>query len=422
MLASWRRRDGVRMGFVVVERDSVDGGRKAIEIGTEDPTPTTRRILRRSRTRRQMPASSTMDIESEDESNHNDISRSLSPTSRSFTMPSATSVDTAGGISRTTEHLLIAAGSIGTTIVIAMIVLGLYILRKRGLSISDVIRNGRGSGKKGGPPMPSKSGSLSTQTPLNPLAQSNSFKPDLDLSDSANKSFLDVASPLLQNSHRRDISSTPSSPLFPIQDTGRSYSPHKTRSLREDEEALTYKSDPRARQPSALPAPPTFRQFLSNRPSASQRPLPGAGGGMASRFSWTNSNAPQTPHDPPRDTALAATAIGRDSFITTRSSVPRFRTIDSWVNQQSTRIEEQRLKQQFRMTNSTTYSDGDDVVPEIPPVPQHGVPASRTTHRRNDTVDTAPIFKHHPGTEVRFSTHSTVPSEVLDMGRRNVAL
>jgi hypothetical protein len=191
-----------------------------------------------------------------------------------------------------------------------------------------------------------------------------------------------------------------------------------TRSLRGDEEALDY-SDPPRQMPD-LPPPPTFRQFLSNRPSASQRP--GFGGGMMSRFSWTNSNAPQTPHDPSRDTVNAG-AIGRDSFITTRSSVPRFRTIDSWVNQQSTRIAEQRLKQQFRMTQSTTYSD-EDSVPEMPTVPKNtnSAIAKDVKHARHDTIDTAPIFKQHPGTEVRFSTRSTVPSEVLDMGRKNVAM
>jgi hypothetical protein len=46
-------------------------------------------------------------------------------------------------------------------------------------------------------------------------------------------------------------------------------------------------------------------------------------------------------------------------------------------------------------------------------------------HQRHDTtttVQTAPIFKAHPGTEVRFSTRSAVPSEILDMGRKNAAL
>lgn len=152
---------------------------------------------------------------------------------------------------------------------------------------------------------------------------------------------------------------------------------------------------------------------------------------MMSRFSWTNSNAPQTPHDPSRDTVTQP--IGRDSFMTQRSSVPRFRTVDSWVNQQSNRVEEQRLKQQFRMTQSSTSSgEGEDIeqVPKMPPVPKilpevGGLAGKNIKHQRHDTtttVQTAPIFKAHPGTEVRFSVRSTVPSEVLDMGRRNAAL
>jgi hypothetical protein len=323
-----------------------------------------------------------------------------------------------------------------------MIILALYTMRKRGMTISDVIQNCKASlQRRGGPPPPPKydmdtksgfddymyagkgvypprqaatstrSGSLSSTTkPIQPIGRSDSFNQlGLNRSNSNNTTFLLDAAPSRQLSHRRDISATPSSPVLPIQSMRRSDSTHNTRSLRGDEEALTYNDPPR--QMSALPAPPTFRQFLSNRPSASQRP---GLGGMASRFSWTNSQAPQTPHDPSRDTAIAP---GRDSFMTTRSSVPRFRTIDSWVNQQSTRIEEQRLKQQFRMTQSTTYSD--DEVPEMPPVPKMD---QETRHKRHDTVDTAPIFKQHPGTEVRFSTRSMVPSEVLDMGRRNVAL
>lgn len=326
-----------------------------------------------------------------------------------------------------------------------MIIMAFYTMRKRGMTISDVVQNCKASLKRRGSPRPppkydmdtkssfddymyagkgvypprqvatsSLSGSISTQKPLQPLGRSDSFNQiGLNRSNSNDKSFILDAALSRQNSHRRDISATPSSPVLPIQTMRRSDSTHNTRSLRGDEEALNYTDPPR--QMSALPAPPTFRQFLSNRPSASQRP--GLGGGMMSRFSWTNSNAPQTPHDPSRDTAMAP---GRDSFMTTRSSVPRFRTIDSWVNQQSTRIEEQRLKQQFRMTQSTTYSD-EDSVPEMPPVPKMK-DGRDVKHQRHDTVDTAPIFKQHPGTEVRFSTRSTVPSEVLDMGRRNVAL
>jgi hypothetical protein len=322
-----------------------------------------------------------------------------------------------------------------------MVILALYHMRKRGLTLSDVIRDSKNSvRRRAGPPPPpkygmdkkqsyddnwsysskeiyppgraatgSRSGSLSTQKPLQAMGRSDSFN---FTKDAAHKSFLLDAAPTRQASHRRDLSNTPSSPVLPIQDMRRSASTRNTRSLTGDEEALRYTDDPPAQ--AALPAPPTFRQFLSNRPSISQRP--GLGGAITSRFSWTNSQAPQTPHDPSRDTASAPVA-GRDSFVTTRSSVPRFRPIDSWVNQQSTRVEEARLKQQFRMTTSTTY-DEEDSVPAMP----SGLAAKNVKHQRHDTVDTAPIFKAHPGTEVRFSTRSTVPSEVLDMGRRNVAL
>lgn len=150
---------------------------------------------------------------------------------------------------------------------------------------------------------------------------------------------------------------------------------------------------------------------------------------MTSRFSWTNSNAPQTPHDPARDTG--SHLIGRESFVTTRSSVPRFRTINSWVDQQANRIEEQKLREQYRMTTSTTVSS----VPEVPELPQNvaeqltpqkpatprlpppiaaGLPGKNIRHERQSTVDTAPIFRAHPGDQVRFSTRSAIASEVLD--------
>jgi hypothetical protein len=247
----------------------------------------------------------------------------------------------------------------------------------------------------------------------------------LERKSSMNKSFLVNDAPIRQSSHRRDLSGTPSSPILPIQDPRRSASTRNTRSLVGDEEALRYSDPPQQYAP--LPAPPTFRQFLSNRPSISQRPGIG-GNGMASRFSWTNSNAPQTPHDASRDTVPAPLAP-RESVLTTRSSVPRFRTIDSWVNQQSNRVEEQKLKQQFRMTQSSTSSEF-DTVPEMPAVPKglkesSGLAGKDIRHQRHETsttILTAPVFKQHPGTEVRFSVRSEVPSEVLDMGRKNVAL
>lgn len=351
----------------------------------------------------------------------------------------------------------------GATIIIVMIILALYTMRKRGLSIMDVLQYGRNQVRRTPPPPPSKFGldtkrsfhddysysrknsipppqlaaintrsnSLSMRAPIQNLGRSESFNQrGLSRNDSVQKSFYDD-SVSRSGSHRRNDSATPSSPVLPVQGHRQSASSRNTRSLTGDEEALRY-SDPAVDR--ALPAPPTFKQFLSNRPTISQRPPFGGSGGMASRFSWTNSNAPQTPHDPARDTV--AQPLGRDSFMTSRSSVPRFRTVDSWVNQQSNRVEEQRLKQQFRMTQSSTSSgSGDeaaseaDKVPEIPTTllqrKPSGLAGKNIKHKRHDTattVQTAPIFRAHPGTEVRFSTRSTVPSEVLDMGRKNAAL
>jgi hypothetical protein len=359
-----------------------------------------------------------------------------------------------------------------------MVVLAMYTMRKRGLTFKDVLQQGKQQLRRGPPPPPPsrysqdqkrnfndeyaygmngsfkapqptvapvRSSSLSSQKRLQALERSDSFNepPTRD----GNQSFYDDTVSR-SNSHRRNDSATPSSPLLPIEGQRQSASTRNTRSLGSDEEALRF-PDPPQEQINNLPPPPTFRQFLSNRPSISQRPGFGgasaaaaAAGGMASRFSWTNSQAPQTPHDPSRDTVTQP--VGRDSFMTTRSSVPRFRTVDSWVNQQSNRVEEQRLRQQFRMTQSTTYSEDD--IPEMPALPsstpknangitrqpsaaglsrngsKSGLVGRDIKHQRHDTQTTAPIFKAHPGTEVRFSTRSAVPSEILDRGRENAAL
>ncbi|CAO2655356.1 Nn.00g104200.m01.CDS01 [Neocucurbitaria sp. VM-36] len=500
------RRRGVydRVEYIVVERDDVKVEGQVGDIDLEEPTATVDQHLRRSFTRRQAPSPTDVDYESDDEDDYYTTTRptltaptgpagylitttlpqsQITASALADSDPTETIVvslpppprpprsgDREGRISQTTEHLLIAAGSIGehrtstlvvtlayiyvlgATIVIVMVILGLYTMRKRGLTFRDVVQHGKRRMHRGPTPPPkygmdnkqsyeddypyskplpaaiiSRSGSLSTQRPLQALDRSDSSgQRGLERNDSTNKSFYNDA-PSRQNSHRRDISATPSSPVLPIQNMRRSDSTRNTRSLDGNEEQLRYSDPPHQQAP--LPAPPTFRQFLSNRPSISQRP--GIGGAMMSRFSWTNSNAPQTPHDPSRDTV--AQPIGRDSFMTQRSSVPRFRTVDSWVNQQSNRVEAQRLKQQFRMTQSSTSSgEGDDVdeVPEMPAVPKKlkeasGLAGKDIRHQRHDTtttVQTAPIFKAHPGTEVRFSVRSTVPSEVLDMGRKNAAL
>jgi hypothetical protein len=92
MPASWRREED-RVKFVVVERDGVVGERQSISIQIEEPTPTTKRILRRSYAKRQSSTPELdilSDIESDSESEDEDDYESIAPSSRPFTIPSAT--------------------------------------------------------------------------------------------------------------------------------------------------------------------------------------------------------------------------------------------------------------------------------------------------------------------------------------------
>lgn len=75
-----------------------------------------------------------------------------------------------GGISQTTEHLLIAAGSIGrlrsdsigsaltdgtgATIIIVMILLAIRTMRKRGLTLAEAVKHGKYQVTRRGPPPP----------------------------------------------------------------------------------------------------------------------------------------------------------------------------------------------------------------------------------------------------------------------------
>jgi hypothetical protein len=90
----------------------------------------------------------------------------------------------------------------------------------------------------------------------------------------------------------------------------------------------------------------------------------------------------------------------RDTIYTTASvdSVPtRFRTINSWVAQQTGRIQKQRQTE--------------DVVIEITEIrkPQQGLAA--VDHRRR-SEDSA--FRYHPGDEIELSRGSRIPSTILD--------
>ncbi|OCL06024.1 hypothetical protein AOQ84DRAFT_379025, partial [Glonium stellatum] len=164
----------------------------------------------------------------------------------------------------------------------------------------------------------------------------------------------------------------------------------------------------------------------------------------------------------------------RESVATARSSFARFRSIDSWVSQQAARVEEQRLREVLRTpvgargeggvgagsglgsgagaavapaaaaaaavgdgessggaspvagsraSIGTGLDAGGEGVPEVPDLPPYasllgvpgGVPGGRPRLQRHDSEATeATVFRQHPGTEVRMSVRSLVPSEILN--------
>lgn len=98
------------------------------------------------------------------------------------------------------------------------------------------------------------------------------------------------------------------------------------------------------------------------------------------RFSWVTSIRD-------RDTVYTQASI---------ESAPRFRTVNSWVAQQSNHVERQQ------QSNAE--------VPAMPAIPlplQAGV-----DHQRKPSED--PAFRAHPGDEIPISGGSRVPSEILD--------
>lgn len=88
----------------------------------------------------------------------------------------------------------------------------------------------------------------------------------------------------------------------------------------------------------------------------------------------------------------------RDTMYTTTSEAPRFRTVNSWVAQQSTRIEKS--------------FQADDNAPDMPPIPLPLQGSTGPVHQRNMSED--PAFRHHPGDEIEFGRGSRVPSSILD--------
>jgi len=155
---------------------------------------------------------------------------------------------------------------------------------------------------------------------------------------------------------------------------------------------------------------PSLPTYLRSAESFSIPPKP-------SRFSWTNSQAPKTPNET------------RFSIATSTSSVPRYRTIDSWVGVQTGRIDPARFQEHLRLEGRISSSESIPDVPSLPPKsPSKASKSSKSSKaskaskasgrskasQRQPRMSDASIFRVHPGTRIDIPRTSTIPSEVLD--------
>lgn len=125
----------------------------------------------------------------------------------------------------------------------------------------------------------------------------------------------------------------------------------------------------------------TVNTLQPHRQSFMQRASRAFAEPLTSRFSWTVANKEDAPARGQRDTVYTTTS---------EDSAPRFRTIHSWVNQQTHRVERGRTVP----------------VPSMPPLP----PSQR--HLRQDSEVSA--FRQHPGDQVNIPEATRIESAILD--------
>lgn len=106
------------------------------------------------------------------------------------------------------------------------------------------------------------------------------------------------------------------------------------------------------------------------------------------KFSWMTQQGRTSGPVGDRDTVYTSASI---------ETAPRFRTIHSWVAQQTGRVERR------------VQSDAE--VPSMPAIPLP-LQAANGAHQRNQSED--PAFQHHPGDEINIGRGSRVPSSILD--------
>jgi len=121
-------------------------------------------------------------------------------------------------------------------------------------------------------------------------------------------------------------------------------------------------------------------------PTKSNNQAPRQSSHQSRKFSWVSS-VPGFRRQDDRDTVYTTASI---------ESAPRYRTVNSWVAQQSNRVD-RRLESDREVPN----------MPEIPLPLQIGI-----DHQRKASED--PAFKHHPGDEIEVRKGIRIPSSILD--------
>jgi hypothetical protein len=164
--------------------------------------------------------------------------------------------------------------------------------------------------------------------------------------------------------------------------------------------------------PESGPTKPTAnRKSGARRESRASRPSR-ANANTTSRFSYSSwtSTPSHVERKGNRDTIYTATTAATATTTTTTSSedsAPRFRTVNSWVDQQASRVERKQERRQKKRRKEV------EMMPAMPDMPAMDA-AKEAYRKRSQSEVTEPVFTYHPGEEVPISKGKRVSSKILN--------
>jgi hypothetical protein len=172
-----------------------------------------------------------------------------------------------------------------------------------------------------------------------------------------------------------------------------------------------------------FPRRPNTCHTIAELPAADDGGLSVIGEEIEEYFSNSNPNSRQSPKaSRTPSTYSVARRSFRDrasiavSIATSVESVPRFRTINSWVNHQSNRLEGKTTPSRSPSSGSAEHShhSSRENLPQVPAIPSSTPGYGSGDVRRMDSTSTATIFRQHPGEKIEIGRGSMIPSDVLD--------